>query len=175
MCVCVCVCEWGLELNFRVHSSQGGELGGKDGKGILFTTLLGTVVLCLSVQVYMLGEIFRSAMRAEIKKSLLVGSPLSLLTYLRIGNHPFPGRGFGELCITIGHVPVCLSVGSFVRSLVCLLLLLLSADEDMGLRIEQSRRSSLTQVPLSLIAGTKKNEATNSISAVPDGVRQVSD
>lgn len=84
-------------------------------------------------------------MRAEIIKSLPLGSPLfsPYLPYLRIGNHPFPGRGFGELCITIGHVPVCLLVRSFVRSLVCLLLLL-SADEDMGLRIEQSRRSSLT-------------------------------
>lgn len=50
---------------------------------------------------------------------------------------------------------VYLLVRSFVRSLVCLLLLL-SADEDMGMRIEQSRRSSLTQVPLSLIAGIKK-------------------
>lgn len=83
-------------------------------------------------------------MRAEIKKVSFSDLLFSLLTYLRIGNHPFPGRGFGELCITIGHVPVCLSVGSFVRSLVCLLLLLLSADEDMGLRIEQSRLASLS-------------------------------
>lgn len=44
----------------------------------------------------------------------------------------------------------CLFVGSFVRSLVCLLLLLLSADEDMGLRIEQSRRSSLSTPSLVL-------------------------
>lgn len=67
----------------------------------------------------------------------------------------------------------CLFVGSFVRSLVCLLLLLLSADEDMGLRIEQSRRSSLSTPSLVLSLEYKKNEATNSISAVPDGVRQV--
>lgn len=83
-------------------------------------------------------------MRAEIKKVSFSDLLFSLLTYLRIGNHPFPGRGFGELCITIGHVPVCLSVGSFVRSFVSLLLLLLSADEDIGLRTEQSRRSSLS-------------------------------
>lgn len=43
----------------------------------------------------------------------------------------------------------CLFVGSFVRSLVCLLLLL-SAGEDMGLRIEQSRRSSLSTPSLVL-------------------------
>lgn len=80
------MCEWGVELNFRVHSSQGGELGGrgKDGKGI-FYSLLGTVVPCLSVQVYIAWRDLctaRSAMRAEIKKVSFSDLLFSLLTYL---------------------------------------------------------------------------------------------
>lgn len=110
----------GIEFSGAQFAGRG--IGGKRErwKGD-FYSLLGTVVLCLSVQVYNAWRDLctaRSAMRAEIKKVSFSDLLFSLLTYLRIGNHPFPGRGFGELCITIGHVPVCLLVRSFVRSFV---------------------------------------------------------
>lgn len=127
----------GIEFSGAQFAGRG--IGGERWKG----DFIHCYCVSVSVQVYIAWRDLQVRDESRNKKSLLLGSPLSLLTYLRIGNHPFPGRGFGELCTTIGHVPVCLLVRSFVRSLVCLLLLL-SADEDMGLRIEQSRRSSLT-------------------------------
>lgn len=55
-------------------------------------------------------------MRAEIK-SLLLGSPLSLLTYLRIGNITlFPGEGLESYALRSDmYLFVCWFVRSFVR------------------------------------------------------------
>lgn len=81
VCVCVCLCEWGGGIGFSGAQFAGRGIGGGERerwKGD-FYSLLGTVVLCLSVQVYIAWRDLctaRSAMRAEIIKSLLLGSPL---------------------------------------------------------------------------------------------------
>lgn len=113
----------GIEFSGAQFAGRG--IGGKRERwkgDFLFTTRdCSTVSVCTSVHAWRDLCTARSAMRAEIKKSpCRISSFSPYLPYLRIGNHPFPGRGFGELCITIGHVPVCLSVGSFVRSFVSL-------------------------------------------------------
>lgn len=109
----------GVELNFRVHSSQGGELGGKDGKMERgFYSLLGTVVLCLSVQVYIAWRDLctaRSAMRAEIKKVSFSDLLFSLLTYLTLFTL-FPEEGLESYALRSDmYLFVYLLVRSFVR------------------------------------------------------------
>lgn len=110
----------GVELNFRVHSSQGGELGGKgkDGKGI-FYSLLGTVVLVCLYKCTLLGEIFRSAMRAEIKKVSFSDLLFLSLPYLRIGKSPFSRERVWR-AMHYDRTCTCLFICWFVRSFVSL-------------------------------------------------------
>lgn len=76
----------GVGIEFSGAQFAGRGIGGERErwKGDLYS-LLGTVVLCLSVQVYIAWRDLQVRDESRNKKSLLLGSPLSLLTYLRIG------------------------------------------------------------------------------------------
>lgn len=107
----------GIEFSGAQFAGRG--IGGKDGKMERgFYSLLGTVVLCLSVQVYIAWRDLctaRSAMRAEIKKVSFSDLLFSLLTYLTLFTL-FPEEGLESYALRSDmYLFVYLLVRSFVR------------------------------------------------------------
>lgn len=72
----------GIEFSGAQFAGRG--IGGERErwKGDFYSLLGTTVVLCLSVQVYIAWRDLQVRDESRNKKSLLLGSPLSLLTYL---------------------------------------------------------------------------------------------